>query len=94
MIDLPAHGAVCGLCKESLSPLYQVRDRWLCLDCFHAFHDLMESYQDWDAVLKQARERKDARRAIVPEKRKCGIGMGESGECQNVIPCHTHGMFI
>lgn len=62
MIDLPAHSAVCGLCKESLSPLYQCRDRWLCLDCFRAVHDLAESCFDWEAVLQFARKRKAERR--------------------------------
>lgn len=63
MIDFSAHGAVCGLCKESVYPLYQMRDRWLCLDCFRACHELIESIFDWEAVLQFARKQKDARRA-------------------------------
>jgi hypothetical protein len=58
---------VCGLCGESVFPLYQLKDRHVCLDCFHAFSDLLERYEPWDEALKKSREMKEIRRRVGSE---------------------------
>jgi hypothetical protein len=58
------HGQTCSLCWESIAPLYQCRDKHLCLDCFHAFTELVDRYAPWDEALKLSRAMKDVRRQI------------------------------
>lgn len=60
---------VCGLCGESVSPLYELKDRSVCLDCRHAFTDLVDRYEPWAEALIKSRDMKAIRRRVPSEEK-------------------------